>query len=78
MSGYEILAHLAPPIGLVDWLERIFTAKAEAGQRVPAEYVEWLQSWQAIRSDGLTPIDGTAPAQWAEVAAVIQREKVIA
>ncbi len=71
MNGHELLAFLAPPIGLVDWLERSFAAKAASGQHVPADYVEWLQRWQDIRSIEPSPIDGATPAAWSEVGDVV-------
>lgn len=62
MTGSEILAYLAPPIELIDHLER-YAAKGQ----LPTVVVEWMQRWQGIRGDGKTPIDGATPAQWATV-----------
>lgn len=62
-AGHDILAFLAPPIELIEHLER-YQAKAQ----LPACIVEWLALWQAIRSDGKTPIDGVTALQWADVA----------
>lgn len=73
MTAHEILAHLAPPIELLEHLERY-----EAKGQLPACIVDWLHRWQGIRSDGATPIDGATPAAWAEMGILIQREKVIA
>lgn len=62
MTGSEILAYLAPPVELIDHLER-YTVKGP----LPACIVEWLERWQGIRGDGATPIDGATVAAWAEV-----------
>lgn len=62
MTGAEILAYLAPPVELIDHLER-YTAQG----KLPVIVVEWLERWQGIRSDGATPIDGTSAATWTEV-----------
>lgn len=63
MTGHEILALIAPPIELIEHLER-YQAKAQ----LPASIATWLELWQAIRSDGKTPIDGVTAVQWATVA----------
>lgn len=63
MTGHEILSLIAPPIELIEHLER-YQAKAQ----LPANVVAWLELWRAIRSDGNSPIDGVTAVQWATVA----------
>ncbi len=62
-EGHDLLAFLAPPIELIEHLER-YQAKGQ----LPAVIVDWLGLWQAIRGDGKTPIDGATATQWATVA----------
>jgi hypothetical protein len=76
MTGHEILALLAPPSGLIDWLDRSFASKVAAGQRVPVEYTDWLTLWQNIRSIEASPIDGATQVTWAEVGDVITHTKI--
>lgn len=70
MTGHDILAHLAPPIELIEHLERY-----EAKGQLPACIVDWLHRWQGIRGNGVTPIDGATQAQWAEVA-VLTKQRI--
>lgn len=71
MNGYELLATLAPPLDLVDWLERIFEAKSERGEAIPEAYARWLQTWADIRSAGESVVDGTKQETWAQVLEVL-------
>jgi hypothetical protein len=66
-SPADLLSLLAPPSCLIDWLESVFDQKRRQGQEVPAEFVEWLTTWQDIRTDAPCPIDAASPAQWAEL-----------
>jgi len=58
-----VLFFLAPPLELIEHLER-YQAKGQ----LPAVIIEWLETWQAIRGDGKSLIDGATDAQWATVA----------
>jgi len=62
-AGHDVLFFLAPPIELIEHLER-YQAKGQ----LPAVIVEWMQVWQSIRGDGKSPIDGATGAQWSAVA----------
>lgn len=62
-AGHDLLFFLAPPIELIEHLER-YQAKGQ----LPQIIVDWLELWQTIRSDGKSPIDGVTAAQWATVA----------
>ncbi len=73
--GHELLALLAPPLDLVDWLERIFAAKQAKGEAIPAAYAQWLQTWQDIRGDGECAVDGTKPETWAQVFEILMQSR---
>lgn len=75
MNGHELLALLAPPLDLVDWLERIFAAKQAKGEAIPAAYVQWLQTWQDIRSAGECAVDGTKQETWAQVFEILMQSR---
>lgn len=62
-AGHDLLFFLAPPIELIEHLER-YQAKGQ----LPAVIIEWLEVWQSIRGDSKSPIDGATDAQWATVA----------
>lgn len=63
MTGHEILTLIAPPIELIEHLEK-YQVKAQ----LPANVTVWLELWRTIRSDGKSPIDGVTAVQWATVA----------
>lgn len=75
MNGHEILALLAPPLDLVDWLERIFEAKNERGEAIPEAYIRWLQTWADIRRAGESVVDGAKPETWAQVFEVLKQAR---
>lgn len=68
LTGYEILAYLAPPIELIDYLEPL---------QLPKNVIIWMRRWQAIRGDGGTEINQVKPEAWADVSKIIKREKVL-
>ena len=75
MNGHELLALLAPPIDLVDWLERIFEAKQAKGEVIPESYARYLQVWQDIRSAGECAVDGTKQETWAQVFEILMQSR---
>lgn len=69
----DLLTILAPPIRLVDWLDKVFDDKARKGEPVPPEFVAYLETWKRIRAAGTSPIDGATPEQWAKLAERVNR-----
>ena len=63
----DLLLVIAPPIRLVEWLEKVFAQKAANGDAVPENFIKWLERWQRIRSDLPSEIDGLPIEKWAEV-----------
>jgi hypothetical protein len=63
----DLLLILAPPLRLVDWLEKVFYQRKVNGEEVPENFVKWLERWQRIRSDLPSEIDGMPIEKWAEV-----------
>ncbi len=52
-SAHELLASMAPPLELVEHLERF-----EAKGQLPDPVVAWLTKWRAIRGDQPFALDG--------------------
>ena len=73
MSAQALLAQLAPPLKLVEWMETVFAAKRAKGETVPAEYVRWIELWQDIRSAEPSIVDGATPATWAQVGDMVTK-----
>jgi hypothetical protein len=62
-----ILHLLAPPIRLLNWLEKLIAAKEAKGEKVPEEFTEWMQRWVDIRGDGLAITDYLPDDVWAAI-----------
>lgn len=60
----DLLTIIAPPVRLVAWLELVFENKRKKGEDVPANFIQWLERWQRIRSDLPAEIDGTTADEW--------------
>ena len=52
-SVHELLAATAPPIEVVELLERY-----EERQPLPGKVGAWLALWRTLRSDQASPLDG--------------------
>lgn len=63
----DLLLILAPPIRLVEWMEKVFAQKTANGDPVPENFTKWLERWQRVRSDLPSEIDGLPVEKWAEV-----------
>lgn len=74
----DLLLILAPPLRLVDWLEKVFYQRKVNGEEVPENFVKWLERWQRIRSDLPSEIDGMPAEKWAEVERKVFGKKEIA
>lgn len=64
MTPEDILFILAPPVRLVDYLERLFDAKTAKGEDVSTDWLKWLERWKVIRTDMASDIDMITPAEW--------------
>lgn len=49
---------IAPPTSLLDWLDAVDSHKRRNGDSVPAEIMQWAQTWRDIRADGASVVDG--------------------
>lgn len=67
----DILTLLAPPIRLVDWLERVFEQKKKKGEDVPESFTQWLERWREIRLDGPAVTDGLTQEDWEQIGAKV-------
>ena len=54
---HDILTYCAPPLELIEHLERY-----QQRQALPEPIVEWLAKWRTIRSDSLSLLDGVIVA----------------
>lgn len=63
----EIMADLAPPIRLMNWLDKVFAAKRSKGEDIPPEFVRYMATWRAIRGDGPAITDSLSDAEWGEI-----------
>ena len=50
---HDILHYCAPPITLIEWLE-----KHEARQALPEDVQDYLNKWRTLRSDRPSILDG--------------------
>ena len=71
LTGHEILAYLAPPLELMDYLE-------DRQAQLPKSIIGWMNRWQTIRGEGTSQIDRVKPEIWSSVSQIIKGEKVLA
>jgi hypothetical protein len=71
-TGADLLLLLAPPLALVDYMERLWAAKRSKGEEIPPAYVRWLERWQRIRVDGLSDVDYVLADEWASLDELIR------
>lgn len=65
-TGSDLLSFLAPPLALID--------KLEATPKLPDDLAAWVALWKAIRSDGPSEIDGTAPGVYQQALIVVEEK----
>lgn len=59
LAAHDTLLTLAPPLALVDYLDRLW-----AGRNPPEQWVRWLDRWKAIRAAESSIIDYVSVDEW--------------
>lgn len=67
LAAHDILLILAPPLALVDYLDRLWAAKQAKGETVPEQWRRWLERWKTIRSELPSEIDYVSAEEWQQV-----------
>lgn len=67
LAAHDTLLTLAPPMAMVDYLDRLWAAKQAKGEEPPEQWRRWLERWKRIRADGASDVDYVTPAEWAGV-----------
>lgn len=63
----DILCILAPPLRLVNWLDKVIPAREKKGETVPPEIKDWLDRWRDIRSHLPAVTDVLTDEEWNEI-----------
>jgi hypothetical protein len=66
-TGADLLLLLAPPLALVEYLDRLWGTMASNGKEIPPAYTQWLERWQRIRAEGLSDVDYVLADEWASL-----------
>jgi predicted RNase H-like nuclease len=62
----EVFDRIAPPIRLLDYLEKLFKFKTDKGEEIPFVFTEWMQTWAEIRGNGSAVTDTLTAEDWIE------------
>lgn len=73
MTGDAMLHLLVPPLEFIGWLESVFEAKRQKGQRIPATYIDWFDLVKCIRTDLPCELDTLTTEQWQEASERVGR-----
>lgn len=71
LAAHDTLLILAPPIALVEYLDRLWAAKRAKGEQPPEQWIRWLDRWKAIRADGASEIDYVTADEYAALGEMV-------